>query len=174
MSEPYIGEIRMFAGSYAPRYWAFCDGQLLSVAQNGSLFSLFHTRYGGDGITTFGVPDIRGRLPIHFGTGYGLTTRPLASRGGFEYAPLSINEMPTHDHVAQASNNDANSTALNGKVLAKTQPDSIFYGPETSGAAELMSDLVLDTGGNQPHYNLMPALCVTFIVSLAGTYPPRN
>ena len=103
MSEPYVGEIRMFAGNFAPRGWAFCDGQLLAVSQNDALFSLFGTIYGGDGRTTFGLPDLRGRIPLHQGHGPGLSERRLGSKGGGENETLTINQMPSHTHIFSAT-----------------------------------------------------------------------
>ena len=107
MSEPFIGEIRMFAGSFAPRGWALCDGQLLAVSQNDALFSLLGTIYGGDGRTTFGLPDMRGRIPIHFGSGPGLTPRTLGNKFGSEHETLITNQLPSHSHTLQANSQQA-------------------------------------------------------------------
>lgn len=174
MPQQYYGEIRMFAGNYAPRGWASCDGQILPVAQNAELFSLIGTTYGGDGITTFRLPDLRGRVPVHQGLGTGLTRKLMGQMGGAEYVRLAVDQLPVHDHVTQATNNEATSTTLNGKVLARTQPDSIFYGPETTGADALLSGLVQNAGGNQSHNNMMPTGVVTYIIAMTGDYPPRQ
>ena len=118
MSEPFVGEIRMFAGNFAPQGWAFCDGQLLSVNQNDALFSLLGTIYGGDGRTTFGLPDLRGRLPMHAGTGPGLSPQRMGSMGGQENVTLTVNEMPAHSHSANAQSVTANSNDPHGRMLA--------------------------------------------------------
>lgn len=174
MSEPFVGEIKMFAGNFAPRGFSFCDGQLLAVSQNDALFSLLGTIYGGDGKTTFGLPDLRGRVPIHQGQGPGLSSRRLGSKFGSENETLTTNQLASHDHGTNASNNAATSITLQGKILARTQDDSLFYGPETSGSRALKSGLVQNTGGSRSHTNLMPTLCIHFIIALFGIYPSRQ
>ena len=176
MSEPFVGEIRMFAGNFAPRGWAFCDGQLLAVSSNDALFSLYGTIYGGDGRTTFGLPDLRGRVPIHTGTGPGLSNRRLGAKDGNERHTLTINEMPSHTHTAMGSNNIANSPALNGKILAKgvDAADKFYVGPTGATRANLIAGVIASNGGSQAHTNLMPTLCVNFICALFGIYPSRN
>jgi microcystin-dependent protein len=171
MSDPFIGEIRMFAGNFAPRGWAFCDGQLLSVAQNSALFSLFGTLYGGDGRTTFGLPDLRGRIPVHQGTGPGLTPRRLGTRVGEEAHTLSLNELPAHSHDLYASSAPADQHNPAGHVLAKTPV--AFY---DNGAVDvsLNPEAISDIGGSKAHSNLMPTLCVNFIAALVGIYPARH
>ncbi len=160
----------MFAGNFAPRGWAFCDGQLLAVSQNDALFSLLGTIYGGDGRTTFGLPDMRGRLPIHAGTGPGLSPRRLGARAGAESVTLTVNQMPSHQHTWQASQDEADATAPNLNRLASTREDT--YGdPGTIGLA---SSTVLGVGGSRSHPNLMPFLCVHFIIALVGIYPSRQ
>lgn len=172
MSEPFVGEIRMFAGNFAPRSWAFCDGQLLAVSQNDALFSLFGTIYGGDGRTTFGLPDMRGRLPLHQGAGPGLSERRLGSKGGTEQVTLTTNQLPPHNHTISASSSDAESANNNpvGNVLAVS--GAKIYGEDH--ALDLNSSTLSNTGGSHPHTNLMPTLCVNFIVALQGIYPSRN
>lgn len=176
MSEPFVGEIRMFAGNFAPKAWAYCDGQLLAISQNDALFSLFGTLYGGDGRTTFGIPDLRGRIPIHQGTGPGLTPRPLGAKFGEENVTLTTNQMPSHTHTAQASNNAADSTTLSGKVLAKGVDTNDNFYVDSAGItpAALINGVVSNTGGSRPHTNMMPSLAVHFIVALFGIYPSRN
>lgn len=176
MSEPFIGEIRMFAGNFAPRAWAYCDGQLLAVSQNDALFSLLGTIYGGDGRTTFGLPDLRGRIPIHQGTGPGLSTRQLGSKFGEERVTLNTNQMPSHSHTAQASNDVANSTTLTGKILAKSVDTADKFYSEAEGGTKkpLIIGMVENSGDNQPHSNMMPTLAVHFIVALFGVYPSRS
>jgi microcystin-dependent protein len=171
MSEPFVGEIRMFAGNFAPRGWALCDGQLLAVAQNDALFALFGTLYGGDGRTTFGLPELRGRIPIHAGSGPGLSTRALGQRSGSETATVSANQLPSHTHAFFATTNAAEDTAPAGHAAA-TATGADLYG---SGTPILMSaEGTTNTGGGQSHANVMPFLCVNFIVSLTGIFPSRN
>jgi len=175
MTEPFIGEIRMFAGNFAPRNWALCDGQLIPVSQNEALFSLINTYYGGDGRTTLGLPDLRGRLPMHYGTGPGLSTRNIGQRFGYEKILLTSDQIPAHSHKLMASNADANNDIPVGRTLAT--PSVGAYGPKSATSTKnvtLADSAVSKTGGNQSHYNLMPSLCVNFIIALKGTYPSRN
>ncbi|MEC7964574.1 MAG: tail fiber protein [Pseudomonadota bacterium] len=172
MSEPFVGEIRMFAGNFAPRGWAFCDGQLLAVSQNDALFSLFGTIYGGDGRTTFGLPDMRGRIPLHQGTGPGLSPRRLGAKGGEENVTLTVNQLTSHSHDLNASKQSANQASPTGRVLA-TGVGVRFY-REQAQDVDMASTMVANTGGSRSHTNLMPALCVNFIVSLFGIYPSRH
>ncbi len=170
MSDPYVGEIRMFAGNFAPRNWAFCDGQLLTVSQNDALFSLFGTIYGGDGRTTFGLPDLRGRVPIHAGSGPGLTSRIIGARAGAETHRLTENELAAHSHGFLASEAAAEDSNPAGNVLATPTSPNI-YG---SGAAIPMSpEGTTPTGGNATHPNMMPSTVISFIVALYGIYPSR-
>lgn len=172
MSEPFVGEIRMFAGNFAPRGWAFCDGQLLAVSQNDALFSLFGTIYGGDGRTTFGLPDMRGRLPLHAGAGPGLSPRRLGARGGAEKVTLTVNQMPSHTHPLQASTELAQDHDPGGRVLAAGS--GINHYTPSSPTSAMASNMVTHTGGSRSHTNLMPFLCVNFIVALFGIYPSRH
>jgi microcystin-dependent protein len=176
MSEAFVGEIKMFAGNFAPRGYAFCDGQLLAVSQNDALFSLYGTIYGGDGKTTFGLPDLRGRIPLHAGQGPGLSNRRLGSKGGSERATLTVNQMPSHAHTAQAGNNAATSNTINNNVLAKINvvDDDKFYVAPGGTQNPLIRGMVGNTGGSQSHINLMPTLCIHFIVALVGIYPSRQ
>ena len=171
MSEPFAGEIRMFAGNFAPRGWAFCDGQLLAVSQNDALFSLFGTIYGGDGRTTFGLPDLRGRIPIHAGTGPGLSPRRLGERIGTETETITVNQLPSHTHNWQASTDLANVRATANNVLGQSVPD--IYTTRRS-LLNLASGTVSNVGGSRSHTNLMPFLCVQFIVALFGIYPSKS
>ena len=173
MAEPFIGEIRMFAGSYAPRDWAFCDGQIMSISQYNALFSLFGTMYGGDGRTSFGLPDMRGRLPLHFGNGQGLSHRIVGERGGSETVTLTPSELPSHSHSLNASTALADTSSPSGHVLADEDENLRIY-DEQAQTSSLASDVIGYTGGSQPHSNLMPTLCVNFIVALFGIYPSRS
>lgn len=172
MSTPYVGEIRMFGGNFAPRSWAFCDGQLLAVSQYDALFSLLGTIYGGDGRTTFGLPDMRGRLPVHFGQGTGLSPRPIGQRTGTENVTLTVNQLASHSHSQKASttspggtNDPANSVLAAGDAKEyKQSGTNVSMSPKAIGM----------TGGSRSHTNLMPTLCVSFIIALVGVYPSRN
>ena len=172
MSEPFVGEIRMFAGNFAPRGWAFCDGQLLAVSQNDALFSLFGTIYGGDGRTTFGLPDLRGRLPIHAGSGPGLSPRRLGAKAGSEKETLTVNQLPSHSHAFRANTAFANETGPGGNVLAQSTTLNQYF--EAGQTAELAASAVTAVGGSRSHSNLMPFLCINFIVALVGIYPSRE
>ncbi len=172
MSEPFVGEIRMFAGNFAPRGWAFCDGQLLAVSQNDALFSLYGTIYGGDGRTTFGLPDLRGRIPLHQGTGPGLSPRRLGSKGGEEQVTLTTNQLASHSHDWNANTAPQNASAPQGRVTADATPIRL-YEPQDQNT-DLAAATIANTGGSQPHNNLMPTLCVNFIVALFGIYPSRQ
>ena len=172
MSEPFVGEIRMFAGNFAPRGWAFCNGQLLAVAQNDALFSLFGTIYGGDGSSTFGLPELRGRIPLHQGTGPGLSNRKLGSKSGEEKVTLSVNQLPSHTHALNASSD----TATDGNPANKThgQTTTNIYASAPTGPISMDPNVIGNSGGSEPHSNIMPSLCVNFIVALVGIYPSRN
>lgn len=172
MSEPFVGEIRMFAGNFAPRGWAFCDGELLAVSQNDALFSLLGTIYGGDGSTTFGLPDIRGRIPIHAGLGPGLSERRLGSKGGAEEVTLTINQLPPHSHDLRASSDSAAQPNPQGEVLSETLTDRVYS--DRGADVNMASTAITDTGGSRSHTNLMPYLCVHFIIALFGIYPSRH
>ena len=172
MSEPFVGEIRMFAGNFAPRGWAFCDGQLLAVSQNDALFSLLGTIYGGDGRTTFGLPDMRGRIPLHVGTGPGLSARRLGSKAGAENVTLTTNQLASHSHDWNVNTANADGGAPQGKVLAVPVGFRMFKKVDQN--TSLASTTIANTGGSQPHTNLMPTLCVNFIIALVGIYPSRN
>ena len=173
MSEPFVGEIRMFAGNFAPRGWAFCDGQLLAVSQNDALFSLLGTISGGDGRTTFGLPDLRGRLPIHAGSGPGLSQRTLGSKGGEENVTLTVDQLPSHRHDAFASSSGASSGNPAGNVSANTTPTNV-YATALAVTQDMNGAAISQTGGSRPHTNLMPFLCVHFIIALFGIYPSRH
>jgi microcystin-dependent protein len=170
MSEPFTGEIRLFGGNFAPVGWALCDGQLLAVSSYDALFSLLGTTYGGDGRTTFALPDLRGRVPIHQGTGSGLTDRKLGAQGGSETVALQANELPAHTHTMQASTSPANSADPTGSVLAEASAD--IYVAETPGQA--MASSISDAGSSQPHDNVMPFGTANYIIALYGIYPSRT
>ncbi len=170
MSEPFVGEIRMFAGNFAPRGWAFCDGQLLAVSQNDALFSLLGTIYGGDGRTTYGLPDLRGRIPIHAGSGPGLSPRRLGAKSGVEKVTLTTNQLPSHTHTFKASTSNGTNDSPQGTVFGSGIAD-VFHSTATEN---MRSTMVTDTGGSRSHSNLMPFLCIHFIIALFGIYPSRQ
>ncbi|HKJ79892.1 MAG TPA: tail fiber protein [Prolixibacteraceae bacterium] len=170
MSDPFVGEIRMFAGNFAPRSWAFCDGQLLAVSQNDALFSLLGTIYGGDGRTTFGLPDLRGRIPVHAGTGPGLSPRSLGDKFGTENQTLTLNELPSHNHNLKASNSVGNSKS--GPQFAAGTNARIYKNSDPT--LNLNAASIVNAGGSQSHSNLMPTQCIHFIIALFGIYPSRQ
>ena len=174
MSDAFVGEIRMFAGNFAPRGWAFCDGQLLAVSQNDALFSLFGTIYGGDGRTTFGLPDMRGRIPMHAGSGPGLSSRSLGSKMGVEKVTVSSSsQWPLHTHAYHASSDIASDTSPDGHTTGTTVNGNI-YG-DVPGVP-MDTDIIGAKGSSRPqsHDNAMPFQCVHFIVALFGIYPSRQ
>ncbi|PCK02252.1 MAG: phage tail protein [Alteromonadaceae bacterium] len=174
MSEPFVAEIRMFAGNFAPRGWAFCDGQLLAVSQNDALFSLLGTIYGGDGRTTFGLPDMRGRVSIHQGSGPSLSPRRLGAKAGSEKVTLTTNQLASHSHDFNASTSAADSELPVGRVLADTTASGITYLLNATPNQSLNSVSIGATGGAQPHTNLQPTLCINYIIALFGIYPSRQ
>lgn len=180
--EPMIGEIRFFAGNFAPRGWATCDGQLLPINSNQALFSILGTTYGGDGRTTFALPDMRGRSPIHAGTGSGLATQRLGQRGGRESIALTSQNLPAHNHnvTISASSGQADSTDVghlaNPVAPLAQSPTSKGYAanPPVDQQASLAGVRVGNTGGGQPFDSRNPYVAVTCIVALTGYYPSRN
>ncbi len=164
MAQPYVGEIRMFAGNFAPAGWMFCEGQLLPISENETLFNLIGTTYGGDGQSTFALPDLRGRLPIHQGNGF-----ILAETGGAEEITLTVQQIPAHTHPVLASTAPASSNSPVGNVAAA--PTAINLYIEDNANSSLSPLAVSAIGGSQPHTNFQPYLCVNFIISLFGIFP---
>lgn len=173
MSEPFVGEIRMFAGNFAPRGWAFCDGQLLAVSQNDALFSLLGTIYGGDGRTTFGLPELRGRIPIHAGSGPGLSSRQLGAKGGAEKVSLTVNQLPSHTHQMKASSDSGSAASPNNSTVGRTANFDLFRANGTPGV-NMSTNAIPNVGGGQSHTNLQPFLCIHFVIALLGIYPSRH
>jgi microcystin-dependent protein len=166
MAQPYVGEIRIFAGNFAPAGWMFCEGQLLPISENETLFQLIGTTYGGDGESTFALPDLRGRIPIHQGNGF-----ILAETGGVEEVTLTISQIPAHSHPLLCTANLAGGTSPTGQVLGLTQAATITpYGTDAP-FVPLSPQSVGPVGGSQPHSNFQPYLCVDFIISLFGIFP---
>ncbi|MCU0496008.1 MAG: tail fiber protein [Anaerolineae bacterium] len=171
MSTPYVGEIRIFAGNFAPAGWAFCEGQLMSISENETLFQLIGTTYGGDGESTYALPDLRGRAPMHQGQGPGLSAYVLAQSGGAEQITLTVNQIPSHNHAVLGANVAATDTIPNNTLApASSVPNIYDVGPDTSMNPAILSGV----GGNQPHNNLQPSLAVNFIIALFGIFPSPN
>lgn len=170
--EQTLAEIRMFAGNFAPRGWLFCQGQILPISQNQALFSLLGTTYGGDGRTTFALPDLQGRIPIHNGRGNGLTDRPRGQKLGTEENTLTIAQMANHNHTTSVAVNKTNSDESTpedchfgaAKIYAKEKGTNEFLGGVTSG----------NTGANTPVYNMAPYLAINYIIATTGTFPSRS
>lgn len=163
MAQPYVGEIRMFGGNFAPTGWRFCDGTPLPISENETLFQLIGTTYGGDGQSTFNLPDLRGRIPIHQGNGF-----ILAETGGAEQVTLTVNQIAAHSHPLLASNSAATAKTPAGALFGIAQGDvySSGFTPTNMSAQSITA-----TGGSQPHTNFQPYLCVNFIISLFGIFP---
>lgn len=174
--DPFIGEVTMFAGNFAPRGWAFCDGQLLSISDNSALFSLLGTTYGGDGRTTFGLPDLRGRVAIHAGQGPGLTDRRQGSKGGVETVTLNIAQLPHHNHTLNIVNSLAKESSPVGHAPALPSGGGpMLYGsPDGGDTAEFHQSTIGYAGGGQAHENMPPYGTVRYIIALQGVFPSRN
>ena len=166
MGQPYTGEIRLFAGNFAPAGWMLCDGQLLPIAENDTLFNLIGTTYGGDGQSTFALPDLRGRVPIHQGGGF-----IQGQSSGVEQVTLTVNQIPAHAHPFLASADPASSPNPAANVLAETVSTTPYFaGPP---AVTLAPQSIVPAGGSQPHSNLQPYLCINYIICLFGIYPSQ-
>jgi microcystin-dependent protein len=175
MANPFVAEIRMFAGNFAPTGWALCDGQLLSISQNTALFSLLGTTYGGDGRSTFGLPNLQGNAPLQAGQGNGLSLRDLGETGGEQFVTLLQTEMPVHSHGTKAETSGAGSVtspvnAAWSKTPGRTAPPLYTPGPLDTPMSPLAVGI---SGGNLPHNNMPPYLGITFIIALQGVFPPR-
>lgn len=169
MSNPFVGEIRIFAGNFAPAGWMFCEGQLIPISENETLFQLIGTIYGGDGQSTFGLPDLRGRVPIHAGQGPGLSPHTIGEAAGVEQVTLSVNQIPSHSHAMVGSTDPATSRAASNNVFGRAPAEA--YASEFT-PAPLNAASISPVGGSQPHENLQPYLCLNFIISLFGVFPP--
>ncbi|HVN37566.1 MAG TPA: tail fiber protein [Myxococcota bacterium] len=169
MAEPFIGEIRIFGGNFAPKGYATCDGQILAIAQNQALFSILGTTYGGNGQTTFALPDLRGRVPQHFSS-----ATPLGQRAGVESVTLTTAQIPAHDHGISASAEAAGSTSPAANVLAKKPRFGADVYAAPASLIALSPASIANTGGGQPHINLQPYLVLTFVIALVGVFPSRN
>lgn len=167
MSSPYVGEIKLFAGNFAPVGWMFCEGQLLSISENETLFNLIGTTYGGDGENTFALPDLRGRIPVHVGPGF-----VQAQAGGAEEITLTSSTTPAHAHGLLASTNNASTANAEGNVLAQTPSYTPYI--QSTPNTPLNPSSVTSQGGSQPHTNLQPYLCLHYIISMFGIFPSQN
>ncbi|MBN1668460.1 MAG: phage tail protein [Anaerolineales bacterium] len=167
MSEPFLAEIRVFGFTFAPRGWAQCNGQILPINQNQALFSLLGTTYGGDGRTTFALPDLRGRTPLHVGNSYS-----LGQRSGQENHTLTANEIPQHTHQAQASSNPPSTPIPNGNALAASVPNEIYAA--AANLQPMRAGTLANAGGGQAHDNMQPFLTLNFCIALQGLFPSRN
>jgi microcystin-dependent protein len=166
----YIGEIRMFAGNFAPNGWAFCDGQPIAIADNDPLFNLIGTTYGGDGVETFALPDLQGRLPVHMGTSSASgTTYQIGEKAGVESVTLSTQQIPSHTHPMLASGDVGNNPNPQGSVLAESSVATMYQ--SGSPASAMSAQSIGAVGGSQPHPNLQPYTCINFIISLYGEFP---
>lgn len=171
MAQPYVGEIRMFAGNFNPAGWEFCDGQLLPISENETLFQLIGTTFGGDGQSNFALPDFRSRVPIHMGNGPDGLAYPLAQAAGTESVTLTAQQMPAHTHPFMATGNLASGNDPTGNVPASSSGATVLpYGTDAPPTS-LSPQSVRPVGGNQPHENCQPFLCVNYIISLFGIFP---
>lgn len=172
MSEPFLGEIRIVGFNFAPRGWAYCDGQILPINQNQSLYSLLGTTYGGDGRTSFALPDLRSRTPIHRGDGH-----PLGQKSGAETVTLTAAEIAAHTHTAQASSQDNDQINPSGRVLGRTPdafPLQLFHAAEAVSSTSMRAGSITNAGGGQAHDNMQPYLTLSFCIALQGLFPSRN
>jgi microcystin-dependent protein len=167
MAQPYVGEIRMFAGNFAPAGWMFTEGQLLPISEYETLFNLIGTTYGGDGQSTFALPDLRGRIPMHFGNGF-----TLAETGGVETVTLTVSQIPAHSHPLLGTQNIGGGSAPANNVLAQSSTVKVYSAVAPSVA--LGASSITSTGGSQPHNNFQPYLCIDFIISLFGIFPSQT
>jgi microcystin-dependent protein len=177
MASPYVGEIRMFAGNFAPVGWAFCQGQLIPISENETLFNLIGTTYGGDGQSTFALPNLQSRVPLHVGPGFA-----LGQTGGTETVTLTTNQIPIHNHLPQAVANPGQTATKNpgnsllaDEALGSTPNPMVFaYAPADANLKSLAPTAIGVAGGSQPHDNMLPFLCINFIISLFGIFPSQT
>jgi microcystin-dependent protein len=170
MTDPFVAEIRMVPFNFAPRGWAFCDGQLMPISQNTALFSLLGTNYGGDGRSTFALPDLQGAAPMHWGDGPGLSSRQIGETGGSQAVTLLATEIPSHAHALTASGDDASTSSPVGAVPALASASQ--YRPDADTA--MAPGTLAPAGGGQPHNTMQPYLTLNFVIALQGVFPPRQ
>lgn len=169
---PYVGEIRMFAGNFAPNGWMFCEGQTLPISENEVLFQLIGTTYGGDGEETFNLPNLASRVPIHMGTGPDGTTYQIGEMAGTEQETLTVQQIPSHTHPFTASTAVANSGLVANQVIAQSTQRAVYF--EATTTSSLAPSSIGPVGGSQPHENTQPFLCINFIISLFGVFPSQT
>jgi microcystin-dependent protein len=174
MASPFVSEIRIFSGNFAPKGWALCDGQLMPISQNTALFSLLGTTYGGDGITNFALPNLQGASPMQQGQGPGLSLRDLGESGGEQAVTLLQSEIPSHSHGLQGASSSGLSVPTSNVFGAVAFGRPAAYSPSGPGNVAMGPSALAVAGGNQPHNNMPPYLCMTFIIALQGVYPPRT
>jgi microcystin-dependent protein len=175
MSDPFVAEIRMFGFSFAPKGWAFCDGQLLPISQNTALFSLLGTFYGGDGKVTFALPNLQGSVPIFWGQGSGLSQYFLGQQSGTESVTLLVSEIPVHQHVLRGTVEDATQGSLTANVVpAQAVNGNLYQTNASTGVTQMAPQALSPAGGSLPHNNLMPNLVVNFCIAMQGVFPPRG
>ena len=175
MSSPYVGEIRMFAGNFAPVGWMLCQGQLMPISENDTLFNLIGTTYGGDGQSTFALPDLQGRVPVHQGTFAG-NSFTIGEKTGVESVTLTTQQMPTHNHALQATSANPVLSPANAipAVVGGNQVGATVYGPSSGAGSTLHQNTIQSSGGSQPHDNVQPFLCINFIISMFGVFPSQT
>ncbi len=174
MTDPFVAEIRIFACNFAPTGWAKCNGQLMPISQNTALFSLLGTMYGGDGKSTFALPDLQGHVPMHAGQGAGLSQRSQGESAGQEFLTLLESEIPAHTHPMQAMNAFGASNDATGRMLARPFGGGLMYAAGTSSLAAMSPNSITPAGGSLPHNNMMPYLTMNFCIALQGIFPPRS
>jgi microcystin-dependent protein len=172
MADPFLGEIRMAGFNFAPRGWAFCNGAIVSIAQNSALFALLGVTYGGNGTTTFGLPNLAGRLPLNQGQGPGLSPRTIGEMGGVEHVTLTPQQMPNHTHTLVAASGGTRTSSAAGNLLASGEAD--IYARGGAQPVALSNEQISYAGAGQPHSNLQPFLAVNFFIAFEGIFPSRN
>lgn len=173
MADPFVAEIRIFPFSFAPKGWAFCSGQLMPISQNTALFSLLGTTYGGDGKSTFALPDMEGRVPMHPGQGPGLSLYDLGQIGGSQFVSLLESEIPSHSHALNSLGAPANRTAPGGNTFARVSAGNA-YAAAASPVAAMSGQGLAPAGGDLPHNNMQPYLTLSFCIAMQGVFPPRT
>ncbi len=174
MSEPFLAEIRMLGGNFAPRGWAFCDGQILPINQNQSLYSLLGTTYGGDGRTSFALPDLRSRVSVHQGDGSGLSHYNLGQKGGAEAVSLQTTQIPAHNHAVECVSTEGNEDTPVGHLPGSETAPTVSFWSDAASDGIMKTTMIQNTGGGQDHKNVQPYGVVNFIIALQGLFPSRN
>jgi microcystin-dependent protein len=174
MSNPFVAEIRIFAGNFAPKGWAFCNGQILPLSQNTALFSLLGTTYGGNGQSTFALPDMQGRSPMQPGQGPGLSLHDLGEESGSETVTLLVSEIPAHAHLEMGSNTQSTQQSPLSNFSSGSNQNKRYAAAAVNADVQMNPQILAPTGGDQPHNNMPPYLCLNFIIALQGVFPPRT